>query len=142
MWASDASKTSPPKEFLQTLWDGKENPAAKPPDHIIFSNYFFGTLSIIAKNYVVKPAFPLVLHITLVFCAGEPKKGFAGGTYTPLYQIYLTYIALRAYSARVCKVLSKNKYFPQQLPIHQYYSDIYISKSRHISVFTTVKTAF
>ena len=37
---------------------------------------------------MVGPSFPLVFHIPLVFSAGEPKEGFAGGTHTPIYQTY------------------------------------------------------
>ena len=37
---------------------------------------------------MVGPAPPLVLPIPLVFCAGEPKDGFAGGTHTSTSQIY------------------------------------------------------
>jgi len=36
---------------------------------------------------MVRPAFPLVLHIPLVFCAGEPKKCFLCGISLPIHSI-------------------------------------------------------
>jgi len=62
---------------------------------------------------VVRPTPPLVLPIPLVFCAGEPKDGFAGGTHTPIYQIYTTICCLNDWPAlaatKICLTIKRLK---------------------------------
>jgi len=68
------------------------NPAAKPPDHIIFENN--SKIKINEwKNYVVRPSFPLVLLNPLVFFAGEPKDVFSAVLAYPFTSIIVNYIA-------------------------------------------------
>jgi len=44
---------------------------------------------------VVRPASPLVLHIPLVFCAGEPKDVFSASLAHPFTSIILIFIITR-----------------------------------------------
>ena len=78
-WASNAAKTSPIQRVLQTLWVGKGNPAAKPPDHIIFGNNFLIAKKIVTKNYVVRPSFPLVFTYSPRLLRRRVQKGFLSG---------------------------------------------------------------
>ena len=66
---------------------------------------------------MVGPSFPLVFHIPLVFSAGEPKEGFAGGTHTPIYQIYNVVSDLSDWldRSRCDKAMSDDKAIKRQI---------------------------